>query len=773
MPKRTQLFWFGGAPVHLTVRSCSFRIMAFCLLSSTLTACGLGARFGIGELREASSGITAVEETKGADEVENNSKEQRPALTVDPSAVGETDEIFVSLAKAIEAAEPGATIVLKPGRYKENIIITKDGIKLKAAAPGVVFDGTEAVKLEKIGDSKILGTVLPENFLDKGKRIEQVFNEQRSLMLWEARWPNAPLEKVWVHGRTPSNGWASVGQGTGILSETEAHIVHDTNGPRSLGVNDDVMIVYNYFSQFRTIVKPAKYNARTDRDGFALRFPLTSNCSNKGSTIVSEVAPCQQRNNASWWEDDFFYMFGHRSFLDQEGEWYFDEVERRLLVMGSSQGETVHVKVRPYAITIKGAKNVEIDGIEFFATALRSEPEEDKDTSHLKISGNVFNYPSWDRLIRDNWRLANPKAGQPNYKDRIPLTDGISLRGHHITFENNQVRKGGTYGVLLDGKHNTVQHNVISDTNWFGEIDHAPIVMTDSKDRGRRTPDGFIPPQPVDGKILSNSIYNFGNVGIRHFGPRIEVGFNNVFNGGLLSLDTSMIYTAGTHNQGTRVHHNLVHNGTGIGIRLDGWSVTETTVDHNIIWNTPMGMKISGFANRVINNTIDVANPNYALLVEWGREERGDDRGLQNRETFFRNNLAYRLHTRSSSDDQFSDIDLTTREGPYIGGNIAYGTAGIGAYVNPRSYKPLETMKSTLRGVKFGYITEDREYVTIGAQQFGRKFPQVGALCSRFQPADRKPKVCQTQHPGAANQAKLHFDPHNAAWTRANATHAH
>lgn len=567
-----------------------------------------------------------------------------PEIGSDLVQNGSRTQPLKSVEFALSKANEGTQILLLKGIYREHIRIEKNNITIRAVEDGVIWDGTEEVKLDRNSSQGNWQAALNRQQIPNNNIIEQIFSSNKNHMLWEARWPNASPEQIWVSARQLGTGWARLARGTGIIDNNSARIIY--SGPANFGnisKGEKVKLIYNGYSQFRTLAKTATFDK--EGSGFKLIYDLDSNCTQASSS--ADIAPCSQKHNSVWWEDDLFYIFGHKSLLDNRGEWYFDSDTKKLEVILNNNEPTVHVKVRPFAITIDSATNIRIEGIHFFATAVRVLSEKESRSKIVEIVENKFEYPSWDRMLADN------NKSHPKYRAAFPATDGISLDGDNILFKDNLVEKGGTYGVFLNGSFNTVINNVFKDIDWFGNLEHAPIIMTNQS-----TPSTH----PVNGKILNNTIFNFGNTGIRFFGPKIEVGYNNIFNGGLLSLDTAMIYTARTYAHGSRIHHNFVHNGTGIGIRLDGYSVTGMTVDRNVIWNVRRGMKISGFNNKVLNNTIDVDNPTYSLLVEWGEEQKGIERGgKQNRRSIIANNLAYRIHYRdrgasSSSKTEFGEL---------------------------------------------------------------------------------------------------------------------
>lgn len=577
------------------------------------------------------------------------------------SGQGTLESPFKSINAALQKSIEGSTIVLADGVYKEAVTIDKNNISIIAGGKNVVWDGTEEVELSKTSNASIYSAILAENQIPESSQVEQVFNSSKNLQFWEARWPNVAPERIWVASRNIAEGWAQAGSGTGVVNNNTARISYNGASPfRPIPGNEKVNVIFNAFSQFRTLAKEASF--QNGSGGFNLTFPLDSDCT--AASNSAEIAPCHQKSNPKWWTDDYFYLFGHRNLLDAPGEWHYDSSNKTLEVVLNQENPNVHVKVRPYAVTIKGAQKIKIDGIKFFATAVRVINNGQTRSNDISLTNNIFQYSSWDRMLQDNLKHV------AKFAPAHPTTDGISLEGDNIRFENNLVEKAGTYGVLMDGIGNLIRNNLIRDIDWFGNLEHAPIIMINSSSA---------PSIPVHGKIVSNTVHNFGNVGIRFFGPQIEVAYNNVYNGGLLSLDTALIYTARAHSNGSRIHHNFVHDGTGIGIRLDGFSVTAMKIDHNVVWNVRRGMKISGFNNEVLNNTIDVDNPQYSLLVEWGEEQKGLERGgKQNRNTLIQNNLAYRIHYRD--------------RGPAAGGKTVFGELfNNGASNNP--VKRLEQCK--------------------------------------------------------------------------------
>lgn len=675
---------------------------------------------------------------------------------------------YRSVGFALETAESGDALLLNPGVYKEAVVIDKDNVSLRAVSEGVVWDGTEEVSLSEGTEGRSFA-VLKAAQVQDGNQVQQVFNSAKTLMYWEARWPNVAHEKVWSNNRGRNSGWSRVSPGTGPIDGSSAKVVFKGAAEVSIPDGEELVVVHNAFSQFRTFAKETVFDRVNG--GFQLSYELDTDCNSEARS--ADIAPCSQKNNPKWWNDDYFYLTGHPELIDVQGEWFFDPETKKLQVQSSE--DTVHVKVRPFGVVVRGARGVSIEGIHFFATAVKVEDSNRKRSSNITISGNRFSYPSWDRLLRDNLKQ------QRKFRSNFPATDGLLLDGDLITFSHNLVEKAGTYGVFANGEGNTVHNNLIRDVDWFGNIEHAPIILAHI---------GADPATAVNGKVTSNTVYNFGNNGIRFFGPSIEVAYNNVFNGGLLSLDTSLIYTARVYLWGARLHHNFVHNGTGIGIRMDGFSVTGLQVDHNVVWNTRRGMKVSGYDNIVLKNTIDVSNPKYSLLVEWGAEQRGlKRRHQQNRKTVIENNLAYRIHYRDRGETRrdrvvFGElynngesnnperrlrscrfrlkpecrhlVNLWTKAEPLrkegrpattlaIRKNVAYreDQNGLSAFVrNPetRNYKPTEKAKGA------------------GAFEAGVRFPLVGA---------KLPKWGATGTPSPSKsreESALSFEPHLAPW---------
>ncbi|HLE96807.1 MAG TPA: S8 family serine peptidase, partial [Candidatus Thermoplasmatota archaeon] len=72
---------------------------------------------------------------------------------VAPVIVGETARGFTTVSAALEAIEPGQTIIIAPGTYTERVVLATDGITLCAAPPGALACGltTEPVILDGSG----------------------------------------------------------------------------------------------------------------------------------------------------------------------------------------------------------------------------------------------------------------------------------------------------------------------------------------------------------------------------------------------------------------------------------------------------------------------------------------------------------------------------------------------------------------------------------------------------------------------------------------------
>lgn len=513
---------------------------------------------------------------------------------------------FATIGKAVEQLEPGDNLFIREGVYRESVTLGRPGsaekpITIQAyGLDRVEISGTEEVKAswtlhdaaKGIYSIRMDPEILHEAIVGDSF---QVFVDKHSLL--PARWPNTSYEEILTR-----KGWQPGGK--------EARFGH-FNVPELIGRDLDlegVDIYLNIIHQFFTWKREVTaFDPETGR----IEYP---------KDIV--VGPHFFKEGTYWdrqgWSDDYFYLQGSYELLDYPGEFHYD-VDAGMLYMIPPNGEDpnaarVEIKTRLYGLKGEKLAHIHIEGIDLFGCAFRFEQ-----CNRMRLTGMTILYPIAQQDVAE-------VRGQMDF-ERVRT----SISGSHNVLEDLYVAYSKTSGLNMAGSGNRLDNSIIHNACYSGSLVDK-CVGAHGNSVVRRT-----------------TIFNSGNVGVHFSGPGFLFELNHVYNNGLLSHDVSSVYTAGANAMRSRVTHNWVHDNpspTGsIGIRGDDLT-RGLTVDHNVVWDTTVGITVKGDHNSVFNNTVFNAR-RFDILLEDEPEPRKEFQveagksflDKQNANTFYYNNL--------------------------------------------------------------------------------------------------------------------------------------
>lgn len=369
------------------------------------------------------------------------------------------------------------------------------------------------------------------------------------------------------------------------------------------------------------------------------------------TNIVTFNSPLPYALTAGWG----FYLMNDRSFIDQPGEWFYDDITKELSVwLRSSDSPTTHIV--ELSTTPKGVYSgnklatVIVENLEFqnFAeNAIRLV------NSSSTIRGNVIS-----RSLERGMQLSSKNIRIENNLISDSYQGGIGIyRADYVdtlVIQSNTLNNNGSLGnqanpgQQLDGitmfnvKVATITDNVIRNSGYAG------IIM--SYENVNTAQDSIV--------ISSNTIENFclylndcGGIYLNgaNFSPtlRSEVGFNTVINGvgdnggTLYGNNPYPIIVSGIYldwyASNVNVHHNTINRTVGDGgVKINGGN--NNTIDSNVIYqystwptiyflkrpdsrfNPPTIYPMSGnvtsnnqfFVEKIFNNTQDMVFRNTA-----------------------------------------------------------------------------------------------------------------------------------------------------------------
>jgi hypothetical protein len=522
---------------------------------------------------------------------------------------------YRTIQRAADSLLPGQTCVIRAGRYRETVTLTRSGAPDQPitfmAAPGeeVTIDGTDPIDAAWTSeDGRHYQTPLDAP-------TDQVFFRDQAMVI--ARWPNMKFEENWNEEKK----WARTGAGSErgmVMSAALAALGESLTGAQlwiKLGKGN------NAFT--RAILAHEAGQP-------ALHWDDTDFYDNPRATGEDGRA---DRIKTFGLHNNRYAVFDHRALLDAEQEWHYDRQANALLFLppdghAPEPGE-VSVKRRIYGFTGADIAHVEMRGITFFGcTAAFTKAR------NVVLSECRFLYPYELLTLRDNRQVR---------EDQRPV---------YIQGENNAVRKclvtfaPGT-SIHVTGRSNRIENCIVTEGSRHGR--HGdPNVSLEYDRKGAH--DGASAAgesqrwayTSEEGNVIARStIFNGSGIGIFLPGPGPGTAeYNHLFNLGLYCSDVSALYIPkGNDRAWTGFHHNWVHDINGIGLRCDQ-DGSQVLIHHNVVWNCKAGGKANGYDFRIYNNTIFVNNPEHPLLiVKQKQTEVVADWPIQN-------NAAFRLADR-------------------------------------------------------------------------------------------------------------------------------
>jgi len=575
------------------------------------------------------------------------------------TGTGSPDAPFATIGKAVEVLEPGDTLFIKEGVYRESVTLKKSGKSDKPITirsyglDQVEINGLEVVKAEwDIYDAAkgIYSIRLDPEILHEAIVGDsfQVFVDKHSLL--PARWPNTSYDEILTR-----KGWQEGGKRARFGHFEVPELVGSELDLEGMDIY--LNIIHQFFTWKREVTA---FDPKTGR----LEYPQDIVV---GSHFFKEGTYWDRQG----WSDDYFYLQGSYELLDYPGEFHYD-AEDGILYMIPPNGEDpnaalVEVKTRLYGLRGDNLAHINIEGINFFGCAFRFER-----SKHMRLSNVTALYPVAQQDVAE-------VRGESEW-ERVRT----ALIGSHNVMEDLYIAYSKTSGLNMGGSNNLLENSIVHNACYSGSLVDK-CVGAGGKSVIRRS-----------------TIFNSGNVGVHFVGPGFLFELNHVYNNGMLSKDVSSVYTSSDRTMRSRITHNWVHDNmaTSGGQAIRGDDLTRgLTVDHNVIWNALVGIVVKGDFNSVFNNTIfnvstydvllqDQAEPRKDFQVEAGKSFLD----VQNANTFYYNNL---VNDESSAKHGRKDASIPIAK---RGSGFIYDGEPPLVDVDALNFRPLEAFRAELTG---------------------------------------------------------------------------
>lgn len=260
--------------------------------------------------------------------------------------------------------------------------------------------------------------------------------------------------------------------------------------------------------------------------------------------------------------DSTFFLSGSRDLLDAPGEWWFDSINNKMILIPpagvdpTAAGTQIEAKKRSYGFVLKNKSHIHLNGLEFRGCSTTLEGAQSCQINRAKFY--EFDY----------------REGETHFtKSPYYTSPGIKVSGAHNIIRDSEFHRCSDAGVTLEGDHNALINCHLHEVDYAG-YNGGPINL------GGR------------GHLVShNTVERTSRKGISPAGLAHLVQYNHVRETGLVTRDQGAIYAGGFDGGNTIIRYNLVNvsngnpEGYGSGIYLDNYN-QNVHIHHNIVWNT-------------------------------------------------------------------------------------------------------------------------------------------------------------------------------------------
>jgi len=498
-----------------------------------------------------------------------------------------------TIQKAVNAAKPGDTILVRSGIYRETVSTPRSGtatarITIRNYQNEVVtVSGTNPIagNWTAVGN-EVYRASMPWNYHFENESTDydsnQVFHNREMMEL--VRWPNQTSRDL-VRPTLAIADSVTFSKSDPALASNDLATFQEAdftdNPARWVGAKIWVNL------------------SRNGTDGQGQSGTVVS--ATTGSITVKGIDT--RGGNGAWsiGEGTEFYLYqptlaalnssgGIAAALDRR-EWFIDTAAQQIYVRTPSGQKpaagAVEAKRRTYGFNLDSANYLTLRGIRLFATSLTTDnlaANRNASPGGIAAAGNIL----IDGMKAHYVSHFNDLTG--NYQMQWQQKSGLILSGTNITFQNGEVRYSAGSGLSVFGRESKVLNSVFRDLNFsvseagmvnFGKT-YDPggkaVIISDDHEFGYNTLYNS-PQQGINFRALKNSTKNPNDV-------RARIHHNLIHDVMLRCFDSAAIDSLGTNHQYVRIDHNVIYNLQGerrYGIYFD--FASHGIVDHNVVYN--------------------------------------------------------------------------------------------------------------------------------------------------------------------------------------------
>jgi len=531
-----------------------------------------------------------------------------PALFVDPKGSDKNDGLspeksLSSIRRAADLAQPGDTIYIRAGTYRESVRPTQSGTAGKpitfTSYPGerAQINGTDLINTpwQKKSDN-VYFTQLSGHYQSASNYALQVFVDGEMIHL--ARWPNT----------TPDLSRPVKSAITDFVSKTR-----DKAANLTTGIVEDTDL-----AKANINATGAEIYFQPNTEAWSWAFSGRVIAQENGKLTFVSPNDSGKDGGVGYPIGSRYYLFNSPDLLDAPGEWYLDERTQELFIFSTDDPakQRIEIKRRDWAFDLDERSHITIRDLDLFACSITTDRAAGGDgiayhadgESRYPWRGKVMGIASAHDII-----LSGLKASYLTHFTDISghfflqwgQGSGIILSGSNLTLKDSVLQYSAGNGVTVLGRGNRVLNNLIIDTN-YAALECAAINTGGAA-------------VTQDHEFAYNTIARCGRSGIT---PRAlansdpaklvtRIHHNDIFHCMLQDWDGGGLYTAADDGQFVRVDHNLAHDIDGFntsGLYID--FSKNYVFDHNVIWNTEWGFQFQGAHGTDGKSAMDTAMNN-------------------------------------------------------------------------------------------------------------------------------------------------------------------
>jgi hypothetical protein len=461
---------------------------------------------------------------------------------------GSYEAPYLTIQKAANMAQAGDTVWIRSGTYRESVTLSRDGTSGKtivfSAYPGeeVVISGCDLLTgWTELGNGiweAPMQSSMPEY-------RNQLFINGKAMT--KARWPNSTDDDP----LTPEGGVCDQPK----CSMTKINVRGDfPNTWTSSSLNGASIWV---MAQSKWSAWNSRVNGYNPAAGAVSVEEVTHSWF---VDFMNPGNPCPYGYGES-----YFIVSGARALLDTTGEWWYDNLNKKVEIIPFEGfipdllGVEIEAKKRDYGFVLNNRSYVEIRDIHFRGTAISM-----NESKNCILSGLYF--------YEFDYREGN-----------TPLF--YRSAGIYISGQNNMVReceftRCSDAGVTLEGRNNAIVNCYFHEVDYAG-YDGGPINL-----------------QGQGHLVSHNTVEKTSRKAINPGGLSHLIQYNFIREVGLVNRDQAAIYSGGFDAGNTVIRYNWINVSNGnkesiaSGIYMDNWH-QNMIVHHNIVWNTSEGLIVN------------------------------------------------------------------------------------------------------------------------------------------------------------------------------------